>query len=169
VTNHHDLEELSPSSKICLGQTRKVLCIQPRNLVTFCHHHWRSDGTQVVVNQALDEYGGIKASAAAFRGATFIGRDPNDPSKTRICMIDHSCPGNDIPAWACKAAINAVAPVEPFKLIHRINKGIHNSKESLKLKSKDVFLSNGRSSCPAGLCQLGLSCFWPNGGGVVKA
>ena len=78
VVKHNDLEEISPHSKICWGQCPQILFIKPRDFVTFCHHRWKKDGTQIVVNQAVDhkdapavlEEGKSNACRAyAFRGA----------------------------------------------------------------------------------------------------
>ena len=73
-------------------------------------------------------------------------------------MIAHADPGGGIPQWACKTAINAVAPIEPFKLIHRINE---NVKRSTKLGRTEM-ASKGKRR-PAGLSQMGYACFWPKG------
>lgn len=133
---------------------------------------WLRDGTQVVVNQACDEYKekNLKATAFALRGATYIGRDPNFPEKTRITLLAHASPGNDVPIWACKTAINAIVPVEPFKLIHKINEGIKKNKAELERNPQDTEMVGiaGGTSRPAGLCQMGYACFWPKGGGVME-
>ena len=174
VERHRDLEEVTPHSKICWGQTPQILFVKPRELITFCHHRWLRDGTQVVVNQACDEYTSeeenLKASAFALRGATYIGRDPDDPEKTRISLLAHASPGNDVPTWACKTAINAIAPIEPFKLIHKINEGIQKNKLELdrNLQDTEMVAVPGRTNRPAGLCQMGYACFWPKGGGVME-
>jgi hypothetical protein len=54
VEKHRDIEELSPSAKICWSQSPQILFIKPRDFVTFCHHRWRGDGTEIIVNQACD-------------------------------------------------------------------------------------------------------------------
>lgn len=54
VVAHKDLENISPSSKICWSQSPPILFIKPRDFVTYCHHRWRRDGTQIIVSQACD-------------------------------------------------------------------------------------------------------------------
>ena len=54
VVGHRDVEEISPHSKVCWGTSPQILFIKPRDFVTFCHHRWKKDGTQVVINQAVD-------------------------------------------------------------------------------------------------------------------
>lgn len=54
VIAHRDLEEVTPHSKICWSQCPQILFIKPRDFVTYCHHRWRRDGTQIVVSQACD-------------------------------------------------------------------------------------------------------------------
>jgi hypothetical protein len=172
VENPKDLEEVTPHSKICWGQTPQVLFIKPRETVTFCNHRWRRDGTQVVVSQACDEYKGTNPTAFALRGATYIGRDPDDPEKTRISLIAHGNPGSDVPAWACKTAVNAFAPIEPFKLMHRMNEGVKKCRPELERNLQETemvgSMPGGRTARPAGLSNLGFACFWPNGGGLVE-
>jgi len=68
---------------------------------------------------------------------------------------------------AAKTAINAVAPIEPFKLFHRI--GEYSSRIVPPLeKTEMVHAVTGRSCRPAGLSQLGYACFWPSGGGLTE-
>jgi hypothetical protein len=54
VEKHKDVEEISPSAKICWSASPQILFIKPRDFVTFCHHKWKNDGTEVIVNQACD-------------------------------------------------------------------------------------------------------------------
>jgi hypothetical protein len=54
VEKHQDIEEISPSAKICWSQSPQILFIKPRDFVTFCHHRWKKDGTEVIVNQACE-------------------------------------------------------------------------------------------------------------------
>jgi hypothetical protein len=54
VEDHCDIEEITPNSKITWCKMPKVLCIKPRDFVTFCSHRWWKDGTQVIVNQACE-------------------------------------------------------------------------------------------------------------------
>ena len=54
VIAYRDLEDVSPQGKICWSQCPQILFIKPRDFVTYCHHRWRKDGTQIVVNQACE-------------------------------------------------------------------------------------------------------------------
>jgi hypothetical protein len=174
VVKHKDLEEISSHSKIVWGQTPQILFLKPRDLITFCHHRWLKDGTQVLVHQACDNHDQApycKNRAFALRGANYISRDPEDPTKTRIAILTHGSPGSDVPSWACKTAVNALAPIEPYKLFHKINEGVKRTR--LELRSRvdqlgDMDVQNGRTSRPAGIAQLGYACFWPDGGGLVE-
>ena len=54
-----DVEEITPHSKICWSQTKKLLFIQPRDFVTFCTHKWRQNKDtqceeQVILHQAVE-------------------------------------------------------------------------------------------------------------------
>mmetsp|Transcript_22033 Transcript_22033/g.30665 ORF Transcript_22033/g.30665 Transcript_22033/m.30665 type:complete len:533 (+) Transcript_22033:168-1766(+) len=176
VVKHRDVEEISPHSKITWGQTPKILFIQPRDFVTYCHHRWLRDGTQVVVNQAVDDHPDVPLDgkdsgcrAHALRGANFISRDPDDPNKTRFALCAHASPGG-VPAWAVKTAVNALVPIEPFKLFHKIDKYCQNFTPSIPTQRTEMVADTltGRSSRPAGLSQLGYACFWPNGGGMKE-
>jgi len=177
VVKHHDIEDISPQSKICWGQCPQILFIKPREFITFCHHRWKNDGSQVVVNQAVDHDdapissgGGGKGNscrAYALRGANFLSRDPNDPNITRFAILAHGNPGGDLPAWACKAAANACLPIEPFKLFYNIETGI---KRKIQAENNEQVISSSTRTRgayrPGGLSQLGYACFWPNGGGL---
>lgn len=68
---------------------------------------------------------------------------------------------------ATKTAINAVAPIEPFKLFHRIGEYSKQITPPLE-KTEMVHSVTGRSTRPAGLSQLGYACFWPDGGGLTE-
>jgi len=211
VVKNLDLEHISPHSKICWGQSPQILFVKPRDFVTFCHHRWRKDGTQIVVNQAVnqDEYdfdascfsdshhnkgGPIEEDeedngngnnnsgkplprAYALRGANFISPHPDDPKKTSFIFICHANPGGNIPQWASRTAVNAVAPIEPFKMIYRVNEGVKRSGRKIatqlaadarKNNNKKGRQNTNRSSKPAGLAQMGYACFWPNGGGKIE-
>ena len=171
VVRHKDLEEISPHSKIVWGQTPQILFIAPRNLVTFCHHRWLRDGTQVLVNQSVkhDKDTSQGPRAYALRGANFIGRDPNDPDKTLMTIVTHASPGKDIPAWACQTAVKALAPIEPFKLFHKINQGVQKAKPSPDQWDDETEMVSSRSARPAGMAQMGYAAFWPQGGGAREA
>ena len=65
-----------------------------------------------------------------------------------------------------KTAVNAVAPIEPFKLFARIEKNVIASGKSYENRTKMVKSMPGRSTSPAGLSQMGYACFWPNGGAL---
>jgi hypothetical protein len=184
LDQYKDLDTITSHSKICWAQSPQILFIKPRDFVTYCSHRWRRDGTQVVINQACDAYDdSITANAFAFRGATFIGPDPDDPEVTRIAMLAHASPGKDVPSWACKAAIQSLAPIEPYRLFHKINEGVKQSRDALQAMSRrldeaemvrvnsgmDLNSTEGRTSCrPAGIALMGFACFWPNGGGVKE-
>ena len=86
-------------------------------------------------------------------------------------MISHANPGGNVPAWACKTAVNAMAPVEPFKIFQKINKNVKQNLPQLRERLEEaemVSSPSGRSSRPAGIAQLGYACFWPKGGGTVE-
>jgi hypothetical protein len=165
MEKHKDLEELTPRSKICWGRTPQILFVKPRDFVTYCAYRWRHDGSLVIVNQALDEYEDTKANAFAFRGATFIGPDAEDPEKTKIAMLAHACPGLDVPAWSCRMAIQTLAPVEPYRLFHKINEGVTQSRSRLQtmLQERSSEVSSSKLHRPAGIAQMGYACFWPDG------
>eukprot|EP00522_Entomoneis_paludosa_P002678 CAMPEP_0172472478 /NCGR_PEP_ID=MMETSP1065-20121228/68355_1 /TAXON_ID=265537 /ORGANISM="Amphiprora paludosa, Strain CCMP125" /LENGTH=560 /DNA_ID=CAMNT_0013230617 /DNA_START=114 /DNA_END=1796 /DNA_ORIENTATION=+ len=190
VETHKDLQEITPSSKVCLGQTPQILFIKPRSLITYCQHRWLPDGTQLLVNQACrhpkkltkenmgkyitdDELDDKRQPMAyAFRGANYIARHPDDPEhKTRITFLAHGNPGRDVPTWAMKTAVGALANLEPFKLFHRVNDGIQKKLPQLQEELEQAQLvserPDGRTTRPAGIAQLGYACFWPNGGGVL--
>jgi len=176
VVQHRDLEEISPHSKICWGKCPQILFINPRDFVTFCHHRWLRDGTQVVVNQAVEhtdvpavkeDVKGKVCRAQALRGANFIMKHPDDPNKTKFALVAHANPGGDIPQWACKTAVNAIAPIEPYKLFHKINDNVRRAIPQLQVERAEMVGSaSGRSCKPGGLSQMGYACFWPNGGGL---
>eukprot|EP00816_Leptocylindrus_hargravesii_P001285 CAMPEP_0196818336 /NCGR_PEP_ID=MMETSP1362-20130617/65097_1 /TAXON_ID=163516 /ORGANISM="Leptocylindrus danicus, Strain CCMP1856" /LENGTH=513 /DNA_ID=CAMNT_0042196399 /DNA_START=150 /DNA_END=1691 /DNA_ORIENTATION=- len=173
VIQNRDLEDIDSHSKICWGRSPQILFIKPREFVTFCHHRWKRDGTQIVVNQAVDhhslppvtkEQNGKVCRAYALRGANFIWRDPNDPSKTKFALLAHANPGGGLPEWAMKSAINALAPIEPYKLFHKIEKGAQ--KQQVPPPTTFTSSGSGKSGRPGGLSQLGYACFWPQGGGL---
>jgi hypothetical protein len=101
-----------------------------------------------------------------------LSKCPNDPEKTRIALVAHASPGHDVPQWACKTAVNAMAPIEPFKLFHKINENVKRNQPKLQeLMSKTEMVSSlpgGRSPRPAGIAQMGYACFWPKGGGLQE-
>lgn len=174
VVRNKDIEEIDDHAKICWGQSPQILFIKPRDFVTFCSHRWKRNGMQVVVNQAVEhdempgtekEEKGKTCRAYALRGANFIWRDPEDPTKTKYAMIAHANPGGNLPNWAMKSAVNTLAPIEPFKLFHKIEKGAQLTRPP----PVTSFVSKGnRSSRPGGLSQMGYACFWPNGGGLSE-
>ena len=78
VVKYKDIEDIGPSTKICWSQTPQILFIKPRDFITMCHHRWKADGSEVVVNQAWDhpdypatkeERDGKACRAYALRGA----------------------------------------------------------------------------------------------------
>ncbi|GKY92351.1 hypothetical protein MPSEU_000206000 [Mayamaea pseudoterrestris] len=178
-----DLEEITPHSKVCLGETPQILFVKPREFITFCSHRWSSDGSLIIVNQAVDDDEFVSKTkkrprAYAFRGANYISQHPSDPEKTRICMLAHGSPGADVPIWAMRTAVRTLAQTEPFKLFHKINEGIRQAlpvlEEHLGKRREDATnlspgdIDNEVSSRPAGISQLGYACFWPNGGGIEE-
>lgn len=104
--------------------------------------------------------------------AAVLSRSPEDPSKTQITIIAHANPGGGLPQWAAKTAVNALAPIEPFKLFHKINDNVIRNQPALRERLAEAeMVSNlppGRSSRPAGMAQLGYACYWPHGGGSVE-
>jgi hypothetical protein len=179
VDKFADLEEISPNAKICWSSSPQILFVKPRDFVTFCHHRWKSDGTQVIVNQACEhpkyplkkmEKEGKSCRGYALRGANFISRCSEDPSKTKITIVAHCRPGGGLPEWATKTAVKALAPIEPFKLFHKINEQVIRNRDRLQKRVQeaeeiDSKVPPGRSSRPGGFAQIGYACFWPNGGG----
>lgn len=78
MVSNKDLEEITPHSKIVWGQAPQILFIKGRDFVTYCSHRWLRDGSQVVINQAVehpdapahnDEKSGKLCRARALRGA----------------------------------------------------------------------------------------------------
>jgi hypothetical protein len=85
VKKHQDLEEISPNAKICWSQSPQILFIKPRDFVTFCHHRWKSDGTEVIVNQA-SEHPAAKISDDAVRGYALRGANCKYKRERRVTM-----------------------------------------------------------------------------------
>lgn len=178
VDNFEDLEEISSNAKICWASSPQILFVKPRDFVTFCHHRWKSDGTQVIVNQACEhkkfplekEREGKSCRGYALRGVNILSRCSEDPSKTQITIVAHCRPGGGLPDWATKTAVKALAPIEPFKLFHKINDQVICNQDQLKSmveenKKKGSTLPPGKTSRPGGFAQIGYACFWPDGGG----
>lgn len=99
-----------------------------------------------------------------------LSRCPDDPSKTRIEIVACCRPGGGLPDWATKTAVKALAPLEPFKLFHKINDQVIRNKDQIQERLREIeetgsSMPPGRSSKPGGFAQLGYACFWPNGGG----
>lgn len=181
VENFEDLEEISPNAKICWASSPQILFVKPRDYITFCHHRWKPDETEVIVNQACEhprfplekEKEGKSCRGYALRGANFLARCPEDPSKTKITILAHCRPGGGLPDWATKTAVKALAPIEPFKLFHKINDQVNLNRDRLEAlvqenAEKASSLPPGRTSRPGGFAQLGYACFWPNGGGEIS-
>uniref|UniRef100_A0A7S3PYH9 START domain-containing protein n=1 Tax=Chaetoceros debilis TaxID=122233 RepID=A0A7S3PYH9_9STRA len=181
VVDHRDLENITPHSKITWSQCPQILFVKPRDFVTFCHHRWREDGSQIVVSQAcehVDAPGKSNESdehacrAYSLRGANIISRDPTDPqNKTRLTILAHAHVGG-VPQWACKMVINAISPIEPFRLFNTMENEIMKYGRSKLDQTKRQTLSSFQhqpetKSLPAGLSQLGYACFWPKGGGKI--
>jgi hypothetical protein len=87
-----------------------------------------------------------------------------------MAILAHANPGGGIPQWAMKTAVNAVAPIEPFKLFSRIDEKVcafRNSISNIDDQQKANMVNSvpGRQvQRPAGLSQLGYACFWPSVG-----
>lgn len=68
--------------------------------------------------------------------------------------------------------MNALAPIEPFKLFHKINEQVQKNQLELGERFRRAEMVSsvppGRSRRPGGMAQLGYACFWPNGGGSVE-
>ncbi len=166
--------------------------IEPRDFVTYCRHRWLNDGTQLITNQACDHpriskdtsdtdedrnLSGVSGFRAfSLRGATYISRCPDFPQKrTKIVMLSHCNCGRDVPEWAVRTAVGILAPIKPFEIIHRIDKGIWKARDELEkaewksmtAPTTSTSVHSGRSSRPAGIAQMGYACFWPDGGGLV--
>ena len=82
----------------------------------------------------------------------------------------HCRPGGGLPEWATKTAVKALAPIEPFKLFHKINDQVIRNQDQLRklvqeAEEKRSSMPPGRTSRRGGFAQIGYACFWPNGGG----
>lgn len=93
-----------------------------------------------------------------------------------MAILAHAHAGGGVPSWAMKTAVNAVAPIEPFKLFARIEKRVIEYGQLNPSQRGAAFVNSNsshhhgqseQSSRPAGLSQLGYACFWPEGGGHV--
>ena len=96
VVQYKDVEDISPSAKICWSQSPQILFLKPRDFVTWCHHRWKKDGTEVILNQAVDhpDYPGSKEEkegkacrAYALRGANCKCNEnhPSCVSEVNVC------------------------------------------------------------------------------------
>lgn len=47
--------------------------------------------------------------------------DPHDPNKTKMILLQHGSPGGKVSRMVMNAGVNVVAPIESFKLCHRIS------------------------------------------------
>ena len=177
----------------CMYRTllrRVVVFIEPRDFVTYCRHRWLNDGTQLITNQACDHprmdqsnndedsnLSGMSGYRAfSLRGATYISRCPDFPKKrTKLVLLSHCNCGRDVPEWAVRTAVGILAPIKPFEIIYRIDKGIRKDRDeleraewkSINTPTTTTTLDPERSSRPAGIAQMGYACFWPDGGGLV--
>lgn len=71
-----------------------------------------------------------------------------------------------------KTGMNAVAPIEPYKLFAKINQNLAKSKpelEKLKLERAERACVPGRSNQPVGFASIGFAGFWPEGGGLLPS
>jgi hypothetical protein len=62
-------------------------------------------------------------------------------------------------------AIQTLTPVEPYRLFHKINEGVTQSRSRLQaiLQERSTVVSSSKSRRPAGIAQMGYACFWPDG------
>ena len=67
--------------------------------------------------------------------------------RTKLCrddkatdeeILEELAPGNDVPTWACKTAIKALAPIEPFRIFQNINEGVQRARPKLQPDLKDT-------------------------------
>ena len=92
-----------------------------------------------------------------------------------MTIVSHIRPGGGLPDWATKTAVKALAPIEPFKLFHKIDRQVAENRDRLEAlvndndAEKGSGLPPGRTSRPGGFAQIGYACFWPNGGGKVDS
>jgi hypothetical protein len=54
VAKYKDVEVISPNAKICWSESYQILFLKPRDFITFCHHRWKRDGSEVIVSQACE-------------------------------------------------------------------------------------------------------------------
>jgi hypothetical protein len=57
-------------------------------------------------------------------------------------MLSHASAGSDIPIWAMRTAIKSLVPIEPFRLFHRMNKGVKESKALLQSQYQQLLLEH---------------------------
>mmetsp|Transcript_33015 Transcript_33015/g.49878 ORF Transcript_33015/g.49878 Transcript_33015/m.49878 type:complete len:342 (-) Transcript_33015:224-1249(-) len=111
LVDQSDVEVLTPHSKVCWSQSKKLLFIEPRDFITFCSHRWLKDGAQLVVSQACDHpkypyTPGVTLRAYNLRAATYL---IPSKGKTEIIMLAHCNCGKDLPEWAVRAAVKVLA------------------------------------------------------------
>ena len=178
VVKHKVLEEISPNSKICWGQSPQILFITPRDFVSFVSHRWRADGTQVLISQAC-EHPDAPASktegkdqtlrAISLRNAHFVSPDPEEPAtKTKFCFVCHCYPGKEVPHWLSEQGVNILAPIEAFKLMHNIIRSVPKHAPYPTVNDKEEEASEERSKKPGGMSMMGFGAFWPEGGGLKE-
>lgn len=78
--------------------------------------------------------------------------DPQDPNKTKMSMLQHGSPGGKVSRMVMNTGVNVVAPIESFKLCHRIR--TNASIFSTKFNSATQY-----NSSSAGIA-LTSACFW---------
>ena len=89
VDDHADVEEISPSGKVTWCKAPQILFVKPRDFVTYCSHRWRRDGSQVIVNQAVDheDRPGVmeegRGNGGACRGFAIRGAN----SECLVCIL----------------------------------------------------------------------------------
>ena len=138
------------------------------------HPRITRDESNSNTESSIDGVSGYRAFS--LRGATYISRCPDFPKKrTKVVMLSHCNCGRDVPEWAVRAAVGILAPIKPFEIIYRIEKGIQQAREVLEreewksIAAPTIATTSDpeRSSQPAGIAQMGYACFWPEGGGLV--
>ena len=69
-----------------------------------------------------------------------------------ITMISHAKPGGNVPGWAQKTAVNALAPIEPFKIFHKINENVKRNQPKLRDHRKILFCNYEAMRCILRYC-----------------
>ena len=112
------------------------------------------------------------------RGASIISPVEGDEEKTIVVLMAHMHTGGSLPDWVIRASVNGLAPVEPFRIMYKIEKGTKEMMKEEEKARKNVkkgdtsvaFVSheNEMKKRPGGMSQMGHASFWPEGGGLVE-